>query len=690
MIKLILGKIIGTTTTTFFEFIVQKDIENSIKKFEFLQIPHQEHESVLAQIIELFRDSEKTIAKCAVIGYKDKDQKIKQLRTPIATGTEIFRAKEDYIKEIIKLDPGKVSGFIGKLEGYGIDISADIEKMISKHIAVLAKSGSGKSYTVGVLAEELMDKNVPVVIIDPHGEYSSLKYPNENTTDKQRFEEFNIKPKSFIQNISEYGDIKLGLKPIKLNSTNLNTDELIHLLPAKLNSNQINLLYTALRYLKKPTFEELINELEMIDGNAKWSLINIIDYLKKLDLFSSASTDIKELVQTGKCSIINLKGFNPELQEIIAYKLMNDIFAERKKGTIPPLLMIVEEAHNFCPERSFGEAKSSKILRTIASEGRKFGLGLCIVSQRPSRVDKSVLSQCSTQIILKITNPNDLKAITSSVEGITSESAEEIINLPIGNAMMTGIVDIPLFVNIRPRKTKHGGTGVSIFEEEEDSEDNSLNKEKEGSKENGIMNEIDNYSNRPVLPVIKPAATKKELTLMAENEIESIKTFLIPAVLFQCKKNSETFPVVCELIQGKIVSNIQESIAHEIPDLSGLSLSQLGILNFCIEKVVITPGDVMIAKNIDFSQAGKTLSELEQKNFLEYDGKYRLNKAVLVQPKELALYSPLIFEAVDYDEKLEPTVNVEEIKNKLSLLSEVVEQKEAFIIWHKVVYKKDS
>jgi len=63
--------------------------------------------------------------------------------------------------------------------------------------------------------------------------------------------------------------------------------------------------------------------------------------------------------------------------------------------------MVIEEAHNYCPERNFGEKKSSKILRTIASEGRKFGLGLCVVSQRPARLDKSVLSQCSTQIIMK-------------------------------------------------------------------------------------------------------------------------------------------------------------------------------------------------------------------------------------------------------------------------------------------------
>src|SRR3990167_10005041 len=129
-----------------------------------------------------------------------------------------------------------------------------------------------------------------------------------------------------------------------------------------------------------------------------------IRYLEKLNLFSDAPTSLNELISPGKCSIINLRGVEIELQEVIVYKLMKDLFEERKKGNIPPFFAIIEEAHNYLPERSFGEAKSSRILRQIASEGRKFGLGLCVISQRPSRLDKSVISQTSTQIILKVTN----------------------------------------------------------------------------------------------------------------------------------------------------------------------------------------------------------------------------------------------------------------------------------------------
>ena len=138
----------------------------------------------------------------------------------------------------------------------------------------------------------------------------------------------------------------------------------------------------------------------------------------------------------------------------------------RKLDRIPPMMLVVEEAHNFCPQ--VGTAASSKIFRTIAAEGRKFGLGLTIISQRAAKVDKSVLSQCNTQMILKVTNPNDLKAITASVEGLTAGMADEIQRLPIGVALVVGgNVQMPLFVEVRPRESRHGGESVQIVSDDD-------------------------------------------------------------------------------------------------------------------------------------------------------------------------------------------------------------------------------
>src|SRR5437773_10048697 len=91
-------------------------------------------------------------------------------------------------------------------------------------------------------------------------------------------------------------------------------------------------------------------------------------------------------------------------------------------------MLVVEEAHNFCPQ--VGQVASSKVFRTLASEGRKFGLGLVIITQRAAKVDKNVLSQCNTQVILKVTNPNDLKPIFAGVKGLRPPRAGETPGFP--------------------------------------------------------------------------------------------------------------------------------------------------------------------------------------------------------------------------------------------------------------------
>jgi hypothetical protein len=188
--------------------------------------------------------------------------------------------------------------------------------------------------------------------------------------------------------------------------------------------------------------------------------------LDSIGVFSEKGTSTEELVQKGKCSIINMRGVPPDIQDVVVARLTEELFKDRKAGKIPPFLFVVEEAHNYCPEHGIGHAVSSSMLRTVASEGRKFGMGLCVVSQRPAKIDKNIISQCNTNIILKVTNPNDLKAIIQSVEGLTSQTYDEIQRLPIGVALISGAsIQIPILVEIRTRETDHGGKSVTVFKD---------------------------------------------------------------------------------------------------------------------------------------------------------------------------------------------------------------------------------
>jgi hypothetical protein len=442
------------------------EIEGDVKTFDFLEVNHHENGGVLCQVTNITRDRQLLIGDCKVIGYRDSGV-LKNIRTPFEHNAEIIHATDTYIEKTIGLNTDD-KNFIGVIEHHpNLKINLDLKKAITKHIAILAKSGAGKSYTVGVILEEVMKKNIPIVILDPHNEYSSLKYPNSEPRDLKRLEKFGIKPEGFLGRVVEYSpapDLNPQAKAINLDINMLTPQSLVDSMPQKLSPAQQNIIFNVLANSAtgRIDIDEIIFNVSAEESNDKWSLISQLEQLKQLKLYSEDPVPLTDIVKFKQCSIISLKGVDPFVSETFVAGLLNNLFEARKKDEIPPFLLVLEECHNFCPERSLGEKKASKVIRTIAGEGRKFGLGLCLISQRPAKVDKNVVSQCTTQILLKMTNPNDLKSVIQSSEGIGSDSEEEIQKLNIGTCLLTGVIDIPLKLNVRPRISKHGGESVDV------------------------------------------------------------------------------------------------------------------------------------------------------------------------------------------------------------------------------------
>lgn len=448
----------------------------------YVKIHHEMYGWVLGQISFVRRSwddkrgVEKIIASVRVIGFKDKEGLVRLPKTPFKPEERVFKAHQTLVRSILGLDTATAVGlYIGLLEGEeGIKVYIDANKLIQKHLSVLAKTGAGKSYTVGVLLEELADKEVPCVVIDPHGEYYTLKIPNDNPSDLEKFARFQVMPKGF-QNVIEFTPTK-SINPtadveFKLSDKNLDARAIIDILPTKITGGQEALLYQAINELKSNgdyTLEYIIQHLQLSDTNARWGLIAALQTLLDNNVFSTEGIKMSELVKKGQTSIINLKGMKPELQDLIVSKMSNDLFEARKREKIPAFFFLIEEAHRFCPERGVGQAMSLSILRTVAAEGRKFGMGLGIVSQRPAKVDKNVLSQANTQIILKVTNPNDIMAISKSLENFTPELEEVMKNLPLGTALITSEnLERPVLTTIRVRRSKHGGAAIDLIKTRE-------------------------------------------------------------------------------------------------------------------------------------------------------------------------------------------------------------------------------
>jgi uncharacterized protein len=656
---MILGTIVGKITTNHFTFHATGDP----KKFEYVQVMHKSAGFVLCQIVELTRQDSQVLASCIVIGYKQ-DGKIKSLREPFDAQSEVLRAQDDFIKDIVKLEGSKMGAYVGKLEGRDINVYLDLQTLLTKHVSVLAKSGAGKSYCVGVLIEEIILKKVPILVIDPHGEYDTLQFKTEQADEKMH--KFGISPTGFGQFIQIYGDNKLhDVRPLAI-PDKMTSEELIQMLPSKISATQEGLLYSVMKNAEKRDFDEILFALEGEESQSKWQVIKLIESLKATGIFSKSPISYNELLQSGKCSVINFKGIAPPSQEVIVYKILKDLFELRKLNKVPPFFCVIEEAHNYCPERGFGQTICSQIIRTIASEGRKFGMGLAVISQRPARVDKSVLSQVSTQVILKVTNPNDLKAISSSVEGLTGESEQEIQNLSIGHALITGVVDVPLFIEIRPRMTKHGGQSVNML----------TNQDPE------FFDQLKEFESQELLPIIRPPMSKKDVALTVD-DAKKVKTGLIPALLCKCDLKGDQFSLLIELVNGSIITNLATLSSKKLPDFAKLTQGQLRVLQqsyalktFTLEKFMQTYGGLGgldVSKDLDALVTKKYLMKLETK--------YAVSETyVLTDLKNVATYEKIQYVSIHYDKKMPARVSVDEAITLLQRFCTVLDKSDCFVV----------
>jgi len=461
-------------------------VTGPLEKMEYVQAHHPQVGDVLGQVSEIERKTnltmdgveeikqgtpvpieEKETAVVSIIGYRDDRNLLQIPRTPLKAGEVVYRADEDLIRRVVGIQEFTDTGaYIGLLSGHDVRVELDINLMVQKHVCILSKTGGGKSYCSGALIEEFMKHGVTVCVIDPHGEYSSMKHKGSV---KKTTRDFGVNPRGYSDKIVEFAtdtNINKGAKSLKFTLHNLDARDILSLTNLKNVRSYLTMLRKATDALKetKPVYS--VNDIiAVLDANAEASsqaLIAELEYLNESGIFAEQGTKIDELIQKGKATVINLRGTPPDIQELIVNRVGTAVFELRKVGKIPPMMLVVEEAHNFCPQQ--GMVACSKIFRTIASEGRKFGLGLTIITQRAAKVDKNVLSQCNTQVILKVTNPNDLKAICASIEGLTVGMEEEIQRLPVGTAIVTGGgVSMPLFVEIRPRESKHGGESIEVI-----------------------------------------------------------------------------------------------------------------------------------------------------------------------------------------------------------------------------------
>ncbi len=161
-----------------------------------------------------------------------------------------------------------------------------------------------------------------------------------------------------------------------------------------------------------------------------------------------------EIVSPGMVSIFYLAGYDHLNQSAIVSLVLEALFAHRAtlSDTIPPFQAIIEEAHNFIPSRQEGtdETPSLMTIRKVITEGRKFGTGLILISQRPSRLDETTLAQCNSFLVLRLVNPRDKSFVRSVMENLSEADANILQTFGPGQGIVSGqAVRFPLLVKVK-------------------------------------------------------------------------------------------------------------------------------------------------------------------------------------------------------------------------------------------------
>ncbi|RLF02939.1 MAG: hypothetical protein DRK00_09375, partial [Thermoprotei archaeon] len=372
------------------------------------------------------------VARAESVGIVGVDGRLMPPCAPPPPGSPVYRASAEALSRVLGFSSEGIR--IGRVWRLGVEAVLDPDKLFRHHVAVLGSTGSGKSYTCGVLAEEALEMGLPVIILDFHGEYTTLG---------ERY-------RARVVRVDE-----VGLEP-----GFVSPDAIAE--ATEMSDIQRDLLFLAAEEAAGPTLadlEEAVPRIAERYGFRRETLIAVLRRLKTLRAMG-VFTGKGELptVSEGECLIIDVGvGMPAPVTRGMAGSVVWWLFEERRGGSIPPFLLIIDEAHKLLPVEEASFCRTA--VRMVAREGRKFGACLVVASQRVVGLDKDVLSQCGTKFVLRMDSPTDL----AMLRPLLGRHTKLLPYLPTGVALVTGVaVQHPTLIEVRRRKTRHGGEPATL------------------------------------------------------------------------------------------------------------------------------------------------------------------------------------------------------------------------------------
>src|SRR3989338_5512788 len=423
----------------------------------------------------------------------------------------IGRSKEEIEKYETKgtILLGKHYVKMGQTTSLSNEIYLDV--MSSHVVFICGKRGSGKSYTMGVIAEGISDLpeeikgNISVVLLDTMGVYWTMKYPNKR--EETELKEWGLEPaglniviytpSGYFEKHKEEGiptDFPFSLKPSELSPSDWCTS-----FDMDINSDIGSVIDRIINDLQEEgtdyDIDAIISRIRDSGSSTgiKEAACNRFLAAKKWGLFDSKGTPIHDLIKGGQVTVLDVSCYASTAGAshiralvigIVSQKIFLDRMIARKKeeheairsessliyheGGLrrePLVWLVVDEAHEFLPNE--GKTTATLPLVTLLREGRQPGISLILASQQPGKIHTDVMTQSDIVIAHHITANIDVSALGMLMQSYMREGLDKYLNnLPStkGSAIAFDDNNEKMYpMMIRPRITWHGGSSPKAY-----------------------------------------------------------------------------------------------------------------------------------------------------------------------------------------------------------------------------------
>jgi len=401
--------------------------------------------------------------------------------------------------------------FLGKSYvkmGQNVSLSNNVYLDVNRSHTVMlcGKKGSGKSYSLGAIAEEMVSlpkeikDKLSVLIFDTMGIFWTMKYAN--TKEEDLLDTWNLKPKQlkdiqvFIPEGSFEDYKKKGMdvdKPFSIKPSELKGDDWCNVFGISLNEPLGILIERTISSFKKNfTIQEIIEKIK-VDEKSNQEIKNAAENrflaASKWGLFSEKGTEIKELVSNGKVSVLDVScytgvygvwGIRSLVIGLISRKLFEERMKvrkkeelekikgsslEKKKKEMPNVWILIDEAAEFLPKN--GKTAATDSLIQVIREGRQPGISLILATQQPGEIHNDVITQSDIIISHRLTAKNDIEALNNMMQTYLVGDIQKYLNdLPDlkGSAVILDDNSERMYpIRVRPKFTWHGGEAPTVL-----------------------------------------------------------------------------------------------------------------------------------------------------------------------------------------------------------------------------------